>query len=119
MDPKNEKKMRTIHDLHRIVQREYGKRMALQFQKAIGKITPMVITNMARDKRENNAGRIIQMVAEKYLTIQTEDLGAVAYDPSIEAMVSQMIPLSKISPKSPARRDMANIVDVLMARQFN
>ena len=52
MDPKNEKKMRTIRDLYRMVEKEYGKRLAQRFQQAITEIKPLVVTNMIRDERE-------------------------------------------------------------------
>lgn len=119
MDPKNDKKMRTIRDLYRMVEKEYGKKLAHRFQQAITEIKPLVVTNMIRDEREKKAGSIIQLVAEKYLTIRTEDYGAVAYDPMVERMVSQMIPLSQLSASSPAREDMAAIVETMISRHLN
>ncbi len=114
MDPKNESQMRTIHDLFKAVGKAYGPKMARQLKEAVGEIRPLLITNMARDKRDNNAGRIIQLVAEKYLTIQAEELGAINYDPIIEKKVSQMQPVSALPKDSTARIDVTAIVKRLM-----
>ncbi len=114
MDPKNESQMRTIHDLFNAVGKAYGPKMARQLKEAVGEIRPLLITNMARDKRDNNAGRIIQLVAEKYLTIQAEELGAINYDPIIEKKVSQMQPVSALPKDSTARINVTAIVKRLM-----
>lgn len=119
MDPKNEKKMRTILDLYRMIQKEFGKQKAQRFKDAISKIRPMVITNMTRDERDDNAGKIIRLVAEKYLTIHTEEAGAVSYDPLIETMVSQMTPLLQLPESSRARKDMAAMIGTLMGKALN
>ena len=113
MDPKNEKKMRTIHDLYTAVHKEYGQNATLQIQKAIGEIKPIIITNMVRNQQEKNAGRIIQLVAEKYLTVHAQDIGAVSHDPIIDTLVSQMKPLSQLPWESRAQTDIARIVDFI------
>lgn len=112
MDPKNEKKMRTIHDLYSAVHREYGKHATLQIQKAIGGINPIIITNMVRNQQEKNAGRIIQLVAEKYLTVHARDIGAVSHDPVVDTRVSRMLPLSQLPWDSRALTDVARIIDL-------
>ena len=117
MDPKNDNKMRTIHDLYDAVKKSHGKNMAAQIKEAIGTIHPLLITNMAKDQRDNNAGRIIQLVAEKYLTIQAEDIGAIEYDPMVEKMVSRMIPILELTPRSPARANAARLVKRLISRR--
>jgi len=114
MDPKNESQMRTIHDLFNAVGKAYGPKMAMQLREAVGEIRPLLMTNMARDKRDNNAGRIIQLVAEKYLTIQAEELGAINYDPIIEKKISQMQPVSALPKDSTARINVTAIVKRLM-----
>jgi flagellar biosynthesis protein FlhG len=113
MDPKNEKQMRTIHDLYAAVHKEYGKKMVLQIQESIGEIKPIIVTNMAKNHQDKNAGRIIQLVAEKYLTIQAQNVGAVSHDPIIETMVSRMTPLSQLPMGSQARTEVAEIVNGL------
>jgi MinD-like ATPase involved in chromosome partitioning or flagellar assembly len=69
---------------------------------------------MARDQRDSNAGRIIQLVSEKYLTIQARQLGAINYDSTLDRMVTQMNAVSKLEPNSPARINVQNIVNRLI-----
>jgi flagellar biosynthesis protein FlhG len=114
MDPKNDKQMRTIHDLFESIRKSHNTRIVEQLKKAIRNIKPWILTNMAREERDNNAGRIIQLVSEKYLTIQTRQLGAVDYDTSIERLVSQMHAVSKLGLESSARTNAHNIVDRLV-----
>lgn len=105
MNPKNDEQIRTIADLLEKVQNTHGAKASGRMLEAIRKIRPILITNMAKEQRDGNAGRIIQVVAEKYLTIQCQGLGAIAYDPLIEKMITQMLPLSEL-PKS--SRPLAN-----------
>jgi flagellar biosynthesis protein FlhG len=102
MDPKNEYKLRTIGDLSETVRKSHGTKTAAQIAEAIAPIRPMIITNMARAERDANAGRIIELVAEKYLTIHSTQLGAISYDPLVEKMISQMMPISDLPKKSRA-----------------
>lgn len=110
MDPKNENKLRTISDLSEIVRKSHGAKTAAQIAEAIAPIRPMIITNMARGERDANAGRIIELVAEKYLTIHSTQLGAIAYDPLVEKMISQMMPISDLPKKSRALTGIQAIV---------
>ena len=52
------------------------------------------------NQKEENAGRIVQIVAEKYLTITSTDLGCVSYDQHIRTMVSDMVPLINLDQSS-------------------
>lgn len=97
MDPKNEKRMRTITDLYDAVAASHGQKVCSQIKTAVGSLTPYIVTNMAQDQRDYNAGKIIQLVAEKYLTIRVEDLGAIDHDPVVASMVAQMMPLTDLS----------------------
>jgi flagellar biosynthesis protein FlhG len=114
MDPKNDSQMRTIHDLFDAISNEFGTQMANKIKEAVFSIRPWLITNIAREKRDRNAGRIIQLVAEKYLTIRAEELGAIYYDPMVEKIVSQMRPVSMLPPESTSRRDANKIVQRLL-----
>lgn len=114
MDPKNERQMRTIQDLFEKVDSAYNPKVVQQLKHAIQSIRPWVVTNNARDKRDHNAGRIIALVAEKYLTIRVENLGSIDYDPTIDGMVSQMRPVSSLSPDSAARIDAGRMVHRLI-----
>ena len=73
-----------------------------KLSKEIQKIQPVIITNMAKDSRDKNAGRIIQLVSEKYLMIQPVDAGSVAYDRQVEKMISGMVPLTDLDQSSEA-----------------
>ena len=109
MDPKNELKIRTVEELLKFIQESGGKDAAEPLEKEIGKIRPLVITNMVKDNKEKNAGRIVQIVSEKYLMIQSTNLGSVSYDRQIVAMVSDMSPLIELDRSSHA---FANIYDL-------
>jgi MinD-like ATPase involved in chromosome partitioning or flagellar assembly len=114
MDPKNDRQMRTIHDLFESISASYKQKVVTQLKTAIRNIKPWIITNMARDQRDSNAGRIIQLVSEKYLTIQARQLGAINYDSTLDQMVTQMNAVSKLEPDSPARLNVQNIVNRLI-----
>jgi flagellar biosynthesis protein FlhG len=113
MDPKNESRMRTIHDLIETVKKRCDKKMAAVLEKALNEIRPLIITNMAKDHRDNNAGKIIQLVAEKYLTIHAQDLGAISHDGMIDNMICQMTPLFELADDHPVRVDTAKLLNRL------
>ena len=110
MDPKNELQVRTVKELLQFIQESGGKDEAMAIEKEIREIRPAVITNMVRDNKEKNAGRIVQIVAEKYLLIQSTNLGSVSYDRQIFSMVSDMVSLLKLDQSSHAS---ANIYEIL------
>ena len=114
MDPKNERKLRTIRDLQEAVRKSHGVKAANSIPEAIGSIRPLLITNMARDSRDNNAGRIIQLVAEKYLTIEATEAGVIDYDPEIENMISHMMPISALDSDSRSLASAAAIAGKLL-----
>jgi len=60
----------------------------------IRKIQPFFITNMTRTSRDKGAGRVIQIVTDKYLMIHSVDLGNIGYDQKLNAMVTDMFPLT-------------------------
>ena len=109
MDPKNELKIRTIKELLQFIKESGEKDMAESIEKEIEKIRPVVITNMVKDNKEKNAGRIVQIVSEKYLMIQSKNFGGVSYDRQIFSMVSDMAPLIKLDQSSNA---FANIYEI-------
>ena len=71
-------------------------------RKEVEKIQPAIITNMAKDSRDKNAGRIIQMVSEKYLMINPIDVGSVLFDRQVEQLISGMVPLTDLEQSSDA-----------------
>ncbi len=114
MNPKNELRVRTIKELLQIIQDSEGKDVMERMKREIERIQPAVITNMVRDSRDKNAGRIIQLVSEKYLMVNPLDVGSVVYDKQIEKMVSSMMPLTKIDRSSEAFASVYEIVTKLV-----
>jgi flagellar biosynthesis protein FlhG len=114
MDPKNENQMHTIPDLFANIRASYNNGVIGQFQSALAKITPWIVTNIARDERDDNAGRIIQLVSEKYLAINVRALGAIHYDPMIDQLVSRMAAMTELPSRSRARDDAAILVKRLL-----
>lgn len=114
MDPKNENQMHTIPDLLAAVTNSYNEGIGERLKSAISSIKPWIITNIARDERDYNAGRIIQLVAEKYLTVNVQMLGTIHYDPKIENMVSQMVSIAELPSNSASRSDAAVLVSRLL-----
>ena len=114
MDPKNVLKIRTVKELLMFIEESGGEDVMEVLKKEIDNIRLTVITNMARDNKEKNAGRIVQTVAEKYLTIQSTDLFSVSYDKQINAMVSDMVPLINLDQSSQAFADVYEIASKLL-----
>jgi len=102
MNPRNELKVRTIKELFEAIVDADGTDVVESLQREVERIQPAMITNMTRDTHDKNAGRIIQLVAEKYLTIRPTNLGGIVYDKQIDRMVSEMVPLTKLDQSSEA-----------------
>jgi len=102
MDPKNILKIRTIKELFQFIEESDEKNVIEVLKKEIGDVHLGVVTNMVKNEKEENAGRIVQIVAEKYLTIPSTDLGSVSYDKHIHKMVSNMTPLINLDQSSQA-----------------
>jgi len=113
MDPKNVLKIRTIKELFMFIEESDDKNIIEVLKKEIGNIHLGVVTNMVKNEKEENAGRIVQIVAEKYLTIPSTNLGCVSYDKQIRTMVSGMIPLTNLDRSSPAYGNIYEIVSKL------
>ncbi len=102
MDTNNELKVRTVSELLQIIKELNGGGAMNDLQQEIRKIQPLIITNMTRTNRDKEAGRIIQMVADKYLMIHSVDLGSIVYDQKLYAMVTDMLPLTNLFHSSDA-----------------
>ena len=102
MDPKNVLKIRTIKELFQFIEESDKTNIIEVLKKEIGDIHLEVVTNMVKNEKEENAGRIVQIVAEKYLTLPSTDLGCVTYDRHIRTMVSDMVPLINLDQSSQA-----------------
>lgn len=113
MDPKNVLKIRTIKELFQFIEESDEKNIIEVLKKEIGDIHLEVVTNMVKNEKEENAGRIVQIVAEKYLTIPSTDLGCVSYDKHIHTMVSDMVPLINLDQSSQAFGNVYEIANKL------
>ncbi len=113
MDPKNVLKIRTIKELFQFIEESDEKNIIEVLKKEIGDIHLGVVTNMVKNEKEENAGRIVQIVAEKYLTIPSTDLGCVSYDNHIRKMVSDMVPLINLDQSSQAFGNVYEIANKL------
>ncbi len=114
MDPKNEFDIRTVRALHERLSEEADPELVDTLSSETRKISPGVIVNQVREPRERNTSRIIQQVADRYLMVQVRDLGAVLYDPQIQAMVSRMVPLVSRNGIAGAFESMQQITSTLM-----
>jgi len=113
MDPKNVLKIRTIKELFQFIEESNEKNIIEILRKEIGDIHLGIVTNMVKNEKEENAGRIVQIVAEKYLTIPSTDLGCVSFDKHIRTMVSDMIPLTNLDKSSHAFGNIYEIANKL------
>ena len=102
MNPKNELQMRTLKDLLQAVEESDGTETRETVKKEVHKIKPAIITNMVRSHKDKNAGRIVQIVAEKYMMINSVDLGSIPYDRELERAVSNMTPFVNLDKSSEA-----------------
>ena len=102
MDTNNELKVRTVSELLQIIQELNGREAMAALREEIRKIQPFLITNMTHTNRDNRAGGVIQMVADKYLMIHSVDLGSIVYDQKLYATVTDMLPLTNLIQSSDA-----------------
>ncbi len=114
MNTRNELRVRTIKELLQAVEESDGREVMSDLQKEIARIQPAIVTNMTRDANDKKAGRIIKLVAEKYLMIDAVDLGAVVFDKQIDSMVSKMVPLNKLDKSSSALGCVYDVTSKLM-----
>ena len=113
MDPKNDMKVRTVSHLLDRVSENGNPSDAAEMEAHLNRIRPTLVTNMAREPRDKNASRIIQMVSQKHLMIQARNGGGVYFDPQINAMVSSMEPLTRVDRDSNAIKSSLSIVSHL------
>jgi len=115
MNPKNEDQIRTIASLHETVRNSHGEKAAERLMETVQKIRPILITNMAREQRDGNAGRIIQVVSEKYLAVQCQGVAAIPYDALVEKLIAQMLPIAALPKTSRALINAAAIAKKLIS----
>lgn len=102
MNPRNDMHVRTVSRLLERIAENGAASDAAQMAAQLNRIRPVLITNMARQPRDKNASRIIQMVARKHLTIQARNGEGIYFDPQINALVSAMEPLTRVDRDSNA-----------------
>jgi len=115
MNPKNELQMRTIKELCHVIEELEGAESVEALKKEIARIRPLVVTNMVRDPNDKNAGRIVQLVAEKYLTIQSDAACGVSYDRQVDRMISEMTPLVQLNRSSRVFSDIHDVCTRMMS----
>jgi flagellar biosynthesis protein FlhG len=117
MDTENELQLRTIRDLLQAIEDTKGEEVANSLKKEIEDIKPEIITNMVINPQDKKAGKIIQIVAEKYMMIHPTDLGAIVYDKQLYNLVSEMTPLTRLFQSSDVFANAYDIVMKLVAEQ--
>ena len=115
MNPKNELQMRTVRELYQVIEEVEGDESLKTIKQEVEKIHPIIITNMAREPNDKNAGNIVHLVAEKYLAVQSENLGVIPYERQIETMVSEMIPMVELSHSSEVFISVHDIVSRILS----
>jgi flagellar biosynthesis protein FlhG len=115
MDINNELRLKTVRDLLMAIEDSQGPEVHKSLQQEIEHIQPDVITNMAVHPQDQEAGKIIQRVAEKYLMIHPIDRGAIVYDRQLYNLVSEMAPITRLFQSSQAFAHGYDIAMKLMA----
>jgi flagellar biosynthesis protein FlhG len=111
MDTENELRLKTIRDFLQAVEDFRGRDAASELRKEIQMIRPEVITNMVNGPKDRNAGKVIQLVAEKYLMINPVDLGGIVYDKHLNGLITEMKSLTGLNQSSDA---FANVYQIAM-----
>lgn len=114
MDPKNDLNVRTMKDLLKVVQQNNSEEDMNLLSQEISEIRPALVTNMTKSQRDQEAGRIIQLVSQKYLMIHPTIQGSVMRDNQIDNMISGMVPLTSIDRSSDAFAGVYNIAADLL-----
>jgi len=99
----------TVHDLLREVQGmdvTLGEKMTA----FLTEFRPMIMINMLAGTNDENNVLAIKRAAEELLAIDMEYIGAVQKDDTVRKSLDKMIPFISYDPKSPASRDLANII---------
>ena len=117
MDINNELRLKTVRDLLMAIEDSQGPEVYKSLQQEIKNIKLDVITNMAVNPQDQEAGKIIQRVAEKYLMIHPIDRGAITYDKQLYNLVSEMAPITRLFQSSQAFAHGYDIAMKLMAEQ--
>lgn len=114
MDPQNEHNVKTVKELFQFMQKDGRKADVSLLRREIEAIEPILITNKVRDKQDVDAARIVQLVAKKYLSIQSTFLGGIPLDQQVNAMMLRMVPLTHIDETNKGLKAVNGIVAELL-----
>lgn len=114
MDPQNEHNVKTVKELFQFMENDGRKEDISLLRREIKEIEPVLITNKVRDRQDVDAARIIQLVAEKYLTIHSTSLGGIPLDQQVNAMMLRMVPLTHIDDANKALKAVNDIATKLL-----
>ena len=114
MDPQNEYNVKTVKELFQFMENDGRKEDISLLRREIKEIEPVLITNKVRDKQDVDAARIIQLMAEKYLTSQSASLGGIPLDQQVNAMMLRMVPLTHIDETNKAMKAVNDITTKLL-----
>ena len=117
MDPGNKLNIRTVSELLEYVEEMGGDELADSLKDGLGLIRPAVAVNMVSNHNGKKASRIIQITSEKYLMIESVDVGSVAYDGQLSKMIAKMAPLVEIDRSSTALADIYAILGRLLGHR--
>ncbi|MDH4197531.1 MAG: P-loop NTPase [Candidatus Aminicenantes bacterium] len=84
--------------------------------RALKSFRPGLIVNKARNERDVLLGRAISDVAQKYLLVDLDFLGAIPYDERVESSLRRLSPFVLDHPTSPAASALDAIADRLFER---
>lgn len=99
----------TVYDLLREVQ-SMDVTLGEKMMAFLTEFRPMIIINMLAGTNDEDNVLAIKAAAEELLAIDMEYIGAVQKDDTVRKSLDKMIPFISYDPKSPASRDLANII---------
>jgi flagellar biosynthesis protein FlhG len=117
MNPENELNVRTVREVLQHLEDMGRENFAEPLRKELGLIRPACIVNMARNDKEKVASRIIQVTSEKYLMIDSVDIGNVSYDEQLPRMIDNMVPIIQIDGSCAALANTYEIVRKLLGHR--
>ena len=116
MDDRNDRGIRTPHDLLREVEHidpEEGAR----FVATMREFHPRIVVNDARTAEDIRLGFAVRSVCRKYFAIDAEYLGYVSHDVAARSSVRDCRPLVEVNPKSSASVYLSRIASKLLAAE--
>ncbi len=119
MDPRNGLGIRNVRTLIEHLFEEADPELLGVVMDDLKRFRPGVVVNQVKGPRDRNTSRILQQVAERYLTLELHELGFVDHDPKLQSMVSGMIPLTSGSGYRGAYDCVREIASEMLIDRFN